>query len=120
MITRYNLLKASKAIDIDNDEFPDPLSLNYREILKTFFIPPLQIDIDENFIDLPYLLIYSYYSTKENIVCSDEKGQVFLDDIILDLNNVKHKDALNDGDKIVFPDSSELSSFINSNISKKE
>ncbi len=114
MKTRYDLMDSSVVTDTDNEVFPDPLSLNYREILnsKTFNIPMLQYEIDDAFIEKPYILTYTYYSTYNEKMCSDDKGQVFLDDVILDLNNVKHKDAMKTNDMIYFPDPSQLSSFI--------
>jgi len=121
MITRYDLMNESTATDIDNDSFPDILSINYKEVLESneFIVPPLQIDIDEMFINKPYLFIYTYYSNKPEVTIMDSKGQVYLDDIILDINNVKHRDALVDGDRILFPDANELQTFISSRIKNR-
>lgn len=121
MITRYDLMSESTQIDIDNDSFPDPLSLNYNDILnsKDFSIPPLQYEIDELFIKKPYMYIYTYYSNKPILKIIDSKGNVFLDDIILDINNIKHKDYLKEGEIIYFPDAEELQAYISSRMRNK-
>jgi hypothetical protein len=114
MITRYNLMKESKVRDSDNESFPDPLSLNYKEIIEqgTFIQPFLKVEIDDSFIEKPYIMVYAYYSSENGVSCIDGAGQIYLDDIILDLNNVKHKDSLLGDETLLFPSSSELSAFI--------
>lgn len=121
MITRYDLMEPSSVTDIDNDSFPDTLSLNYKEILESdeFTTPPLQYDIDEMFINKPYSYVYMYYSSKPEVTVIDGKGQVYMDDIILDLNNVKHIDSLREGDRILFPEARELQNFVSSRIRNK-
>lgn len=105
-------MKSSKVVDTDGETFPDPLSLNYKSLLENnyFKTPFLQVDVDESFIKTPYILIYTYYNRYN--MGRDSAGRVYLDDIILDLNNIKHKDSLVDGDTVYFPDPTELKSLI--------
>jgi len=118
MVTRYNLMTESKVRDIDDDTFPDPLSLNYKKIIEegAFLKPFLKVETDDSFIEKPYLKVYMYYSTFKGINSMDNAGQVYLDDIILDLNNIKHKDSLTGDETLYFPDGSELASFISQRI----
>lgn len=115
LTSRYDLMKESTVSkDTDGKFFPDVLSLNYKEKIQQSSIynePPVQYEIDERFKEKPYLFVYTFY---QSLAYDTLSGKVCLDDIILDLNNIKHKDALNDGDTILFPSSTELSKFINS------
>jgi len=116
MITRYNLMKSSTQFDIDNEAFPDPLSLNYKKILESdiFSDPPLQTEADYSFLERPYLLIWNYYNnSKDAIKTIDDKGQAYLDDIILDLNNIPHIDSMEANDPLYIPTGSNLNTFIN-------
>ena len=121
MITRYDLMEPAVSSDIDNDSFPDILSLNYKKALESneFSSPPLQYIIDEMFIQKPYMYMYMYYSTKNDITIIDGKGQVYLDDILFDLNNIKHKDTLQDGYTFLFPEARELQTFISARIKNR-
>lgn len=104
-------MKESSVLDIDKEIYPDVLSLNYKKILeetKPFQIALLKVDINEYFIERPYIFVGKYYGQL------DELGQVYYDDFILDLNNIKHKDSLTGDETLLFPDKTEMESFVNS------
>lgn len=116
MITRYDLMKSSSQFDIDNETFPDPLSLNYKAILESdiFSDPPLQTEVDYIFLERPYLLIWNYYTnTDRSITAIDDAGQAYLDDIVLDLNNIPHIASMEANDVLYIPTGENLSTFIN-------
>ncbi len=108
MISRYNFMLPSAVKDTDDVQFPDPLSLNYKKIIESdaFKAPALQVEIDEDFKLKPYLQVYIYYQHM------GDKGQADCDDIILDMNNIKHTSLLTEGDLLLFPDPNEFSAFI--------
>lgn len=111
MRSRYTLMKESTIKDLDDVRFPDPLSLSYKELVEdnSFVVPALQVEVDETFIRKPYLRVSQYYNKTDN------RGYAELDDIVLDLNNVLHVNLLKEGDIILFPDPTELETFISEN-----
>ena len=75
--------------EIDQDFFPDPLTLNYHAFELKDGVSAVELtDVD---ILQFWKFIYKHYGTPE------------YDDIVLSLNNVSHKNFLNPGDVIYIP-----------------
>jgi len=112
MITRYNLMSPSSVTDIDNISFPDPLSIPYKKSIEnnSFPTPPMQAEAPDYIKLKPYLFIYEIYKKVDSL------GQIELDDIILDLHNIKHVCDIEENQRMFFVDSSELDSFISTNL----
>ncbi len=77
------------ADEIDQDFYPDPLTLNYHafELRDTVFAVELT---DVNILQF-WKLVHAYYGTPE------------YDDVVLGLNNIAHKNFLMPGDVIYIP-----------------
>lgn len=90
MKSRYNFMKASIEEDsVDQNNYPDPLTLNYHEFELKEGVEAIELrDVD---ILQFWNLIHKKYGTAE------------YDDIVLELNNIPHKNFLNPGDVIYIP-----------------
>ena len=90
MKSRYDYMKEGRVTDIDNSFFPDPLSLNY-----VAFSPQHALDA----VDLSTDGVKKFWW-----VTHQQYGKpTFLDDVILTLNGVVHKNTLKAGQIIYFP-----------------
>lgn len=108
--TRYNLLEESNVYDIDNESFPDVLSFNYREILEdktNFSTPPLVLEVPNDFVASYFYYIYNMYP---DICLSNSK--VYLDDILLNLNNIAYRNNIKENDKFYFFTKEDLLDFL--------
>lgn len=82
------------------DKYPDPLSFNYTDI--EFRYEPNKLTIDEITLTLFYMVPYTLYVAAtsrinlSSLTTAGGNSQVLFDkeDIILDINNVPHKDTL--------------------------
>ena len=107
-ISRYDYMMEGSVLDpIDNQVYPDPLSINYNNL--SLSEPPIRYEVTEIFIQKPYLFTNRLY------------GISSMDDIILTLNNIPHiseldKQISNDDNLtkvIAFPSSLiEIQSFL--------
>ena len=92
------MTQSKKAIDsFDNQPYPDPLSINYKNTQLTSI--PEYIEIDQNYIEHFWTLMYNVY------------GRQDMDDILLALNNVPYIGALTPGDKIFLIKDTDLLNF---------
>ena len=90
MISRYDFMEAGSTKDSVTDSYyPDPLSLNYIN----FGMSKLPSQRKLSYKDTVF-----FWATIQEIY-----GTCELDDIILTLNGVPHKNLLNIGDTIIFP-----------------
>jgi len=114
---RYSLISSLvNTLFKNSDYYPDTLSFNYTDI--EYRQEPNKISIDEITLDLFYMIPYTLYIASDNNVTSlmqsSVKPTINIDkeDILLDLNNVPHRDnlyALNDDsmEYILAPQSSD-------------
>lgn len=100
--SRYNLMKASAQTDIDNQTYPDVLSLDLGSFELTE--PPVQYIMDDAFKRKPYQVIGYFMNALTNAQ---------YDDIILNINNIPHKDLIEEGNSIILPVLTDLLNFIN-------
>ena len=90
MDSRYQYMKASAVRDINQNNFPDPLSLNYNSI--SLSKKPEILYVEES--DIRYLWMVS----------NKIYGEPELEDVALSLNGYSHKNFLEEGDPVIFPD----------------
>jgi len=83
----------------NSDYFPDPLTYNYTDI--EFRYEPNKLTIDEITLTLFYMIPYTLYVASKSSVNTSlqnlESSMVTVfdkEDIILDINNIPHKDIL--------------------------
>lgn len=100
MKSRYNYMTESDyGFDsVIDDSYPDPLSLNYLKFNVQSGIPPMVKAIDLSNIQRFWKLPIEVY------------GKAELDDIVLTLNGIEHKNFLEVGDKILFPSEQDIDS----------
>jgi len=113
MKNRYDLMTASSQRDTvgDDDTYPDVLSLDYTKLIsKKEWRPFLKVTTDEDFKLKPYLKVWLYYNKLDN------ENQVEMDDIVLDLNHIKHLAGMLDEETIYFPDPVDFNSFYSDNL----
>lgn len=106
MKSRYNYMTESNyGFDsVIDDSYPDPLSLNYLKFNIQSGIPPMVKNIDLTNVQRFWKLPIEVY------------GKAELDDIVLTLNGVEHRNFLEVGDTILFPAEQDIdSSFRKSN-----
>ena len=97
----YDLMVDSSEYDTDLQKFPDPLSVNFSAF--TFTEPPYQYEIDERFINKPYITMQALYSSPE------------LEDVIFNINNISHISTLQEvtGTGLLsLPSSADLQGFL--------
>lgn len=94
MVSRYQYMSASSVKDENQNNFPDPLSLNYNNI--SISKKPDIIFANEG--DIKYL-----WRTTNKVY-----GTPALDDVVLTLNGYPHKNFLKEGDPIIFPSADDI------------
>lgn len=95
--SRYDFMKAGNSQDSKTGAYyPDPLTLNYNNFSMSS-IPYQDVMTDEK-IRFFWKEAYEVY------------GASVLDDVVLTLNGVPHKNLLNPGDKILFPSAQDIAS----------
>lgn len=94
MDSRYQYMKASPVRDINQNNFPDPLSLNYNSI--SLSKKPEILYVGES--DIRYLWMVS----------NKIYGEPELEDVALSLNGYSHKNFLEEGDPVIFPNKEDI------------
>ena len=94
MDSRYQYMKASPVRDINQNNFPDPLSLNYNNIFLSK--KPEILYVEES--DIRYLWMVS----------NKIYGEPELEDVVLSLNGYSHKNFLEERDPVIFPDKEDI------------
>jgi len=90
MKSRYDYMTPSTVRDeVTGDFYPDPLSLNYHGF--TLVTAPKAVELSTSQIE------FFWRTTEEQL------GIAALDDVVLSLNGVSHKNFLKEGDIILFP-----------------
>ena len=89
MDSRYQYMKASPVRDINQNNFPDPLSLNYNNIFLSK--KPEIIYVEEGDIKYLWMVSNRIYGAPE------------LEDVALSLNGYSHKNFLEERDPVIFP-----------------
>lgn len=89
--SRYDFMKEGAVLDeVTRTTYPDPLSLNYSS-LKLQHDVPIQDIMTGNRITF-------FWKEAENIY-----GVAGYDDVVLSLNNIPHRNFLQEGETIYFP-----------------
>ena len=94
MDSRYQYMKASPVRDINQNNFPDPLSLNYNSI--SLSKKPEILYVEESDIRYLWMVSNKIYGASE------------LEDVALSLNGYSHKNFLEEGDPVIFPDKEDI------------
>ena len=94
MDSRYQYMKASAVRDTNQNNFPDPLSLNYnsRALSKKREI----LYVQESDIRYLWMVANKIYGAPE------------LEDVALSLNGYSHKNFLEEGVPVIFPDKEDI------------
>lgn len=99
MQSRYDYMRDSLVQDIDGENFPDPLTVDYQSVIdQTSQIPS------------------SYTLTRPNLkklwkVYYENTGLTEMDDVVYTLNGIEHVGMLEPGDQIYLFDTNKLSQF---------
>lgn len=99
MKSRYDYMRASPVTDIDGEQFPDPLTINYEGILEKEVSIPAAYTL--SVVNLRKLW-WKYYT---------ESGREDLDDVQYDLNMIEHVGELEPGDQILLFDLSGVEEY---------
>jgi|LSPZ01.1.fsa_nt_gi hypothetical protein len=95
--SRFDFMLSSNVKDIDDEAFPDVLSVDY---LNTQFTElPKFTEVTQPDIERFWLFMYNYY------------GNCDYDDLLLMINNVPYVTCLQPGDPIYLPKLSDIESF---------
>lgn len=94
---RYDLMQNSVVKDIDNQNFPDPLSVNYNEFAMSS--SPYRKKLDSRHLIRPWTLLYSMYSIN------------YYDDIVMNLNGIDLRSSLDASDDLFVPTREDLDNF---------
>ena len=86
-----------------DDSYPDPLSLNYLKFNIQSGIPPVLETMNLSNIQRFWKLSQKAY------------GKVELDDIVLTLNGIEHRNFLKVGDKVMFPSEQDIDNSFRKN-----
>jgi hypothetical protein len=90
MKSRYNYMEEGSVRDsVSGDFYPDPLTLNYHNFQMNS--NPIPKELSETDIARFWVVAHQAYGVAE------------LDDMILGLNGIPHKNLLKDGDIIYIP-----------------
>jgi len=89
MRSRYDYIQPSLQTDIDNEQFPDPLTLRYSSFLATEPMTPVELTQRD--------ILFFWWKTAEVY------GSAEYDDIVLTLNGIAHRNELQEGQVILFP-----------------
>ena len=97
MTSRYDFMSESNVKDTDGEAFPDPLSVTYNDVQLTEIPKHVQMTS----ADLEKLWSWMY----------DMYGITYLDDILLNINNVPYIGTMRPGDVLFLIKASDLSKF---------
>lgn len=90
-------MEESKVCDIDNENWPDPLSVSYNDV--QFTKVPVQQQITDADITKFYVFMNKMYGYEE------------MDDILLNINAIPYIGSLRPGDAIYLVDGDDLTNF---------
>ncbi len=93
MESRYSFMKQSKYKDEGGDYFPDPTTLNYNNLESTHI----------KSIELTELSCEKFWSILPSVF-----GVYELDDVLLSINRIPHRNMLKPGDVIFSPSVQEI------------
>lgn len=97
MKSRYDFMKPSTVRDeATGDFYPDPLTLNYHSFVLQD--PPTAVQLSTSQIE------FFWRTTEEQL------GAAELDDVVLSLNGIAHKNFLTEGTTVYFPSRRDLES----------
>lgn len=88
MKSRYDYMRPSTVEDIDGQQFPDPLTINYQAAIDNYGIIPSIYEF--SLTDLKKLWV-TYYK---------ETGRLDLDDVLYSINGIEHVGLLEPGDQL--------------------
>ncbi len=94
MFSRYDFMTEGVVADEIGRKYPDPLSLNYLNI---------KVSSQPTAIRLSETDTVSFWNTTSKVY-----GTSQLDDIVLTINGVPHRNFLKIGDKIYFPSQEDI------------
>lgn len=97
MLSRYTYMSPSNVRDIDNEQFPDPLSVTYNDI--QFSKIPEAVNVSAPILDKFWVFMWSLY------------GRVDMDDVLLNINGVPYIGYLKPGDIIFKVNEDDLDNF---------
>ena len=104
--SRYDYMKESSVVDIDNENYPDPLSVTYNDIQFTQ-MPTFQ-KVTEGDLNKFWLYMYKNY------------GMVDSDDVLLNINGIPYIGTMNPGDIIFNIPPEDLAKFATQKIAGME
>lgn len=99
MRSRYDKMRPSTVEDIDGQQFPDPLTIDYQSAIRNYGVLPGIHEITP--LDLKKLWLMWYRET----------GKTDLDDILYSINGVEHVGVLEPGDQLYMYDPEQVDSF---------
>jgi len=99
MKNRYDLYSNSIVKDIDGEDWPDPLSIDYDKFEITN--PAVYTKITFSGRKRFWLFVYNYYKTSDFF------------DIILSLNNIEFTEDITEITGVFLPDYDDLLNFVN-------
>ncbi len=97
MKSRYDYMTESQVVDIDNENFFDPLSVSYNDV--QFTKVPIEVQIKDADITKPWLFMKRNYDQEE------------MDDILLNINAIPYVGSLRPGDALYLVDGSDIENF---------
>ena len=106
MKSRYDYMKSSQQVDIDKEEWPDPLSVTYNDI--QFSQIPTFNRLSEGDLYKFWLYMYKNY------------GMTEMDDVLLNINSVSYIGMLEPGSIIFNVRPEDLDEFDKHKISGQE
>ena len=102
MKSRYDYMQPSSVRDPESgDFFPDPLTLNYHAFTLT--TSPTAVELSTSQIEF-------FWKTTES-----QLGTAELDDVVLALNAIPHRNFLQAGDSILFPSVQDIEASFGAN-----
>ena len=97
MKSRYDYMEESKVVDIDNENYYDPLSVSYNDV--QFTKVPTQIQVKDADITKFWLFMHKNYDMEE------------MDDVLLNINAIPYVGSLRPGDALYLVDGKDLDNF---------
>lgn len=96
MQSRYDfMVEGSVRDEVSGSLYPDPLSLNYQNL-----VAPAKLHVESHLSDEDIIFLWErasrYYGTPE------------WDDIVLMVNNIPHINLLRNGDSLIFPSEADI------------
>lgn len=99
MQSRYDYMRASVVEDIDGQQFPDPLTINYQASIDKYAGLPKVHEV--SYLDLKKLWLMYYKET----------GKLEMDDILYSINGVEHVGLLEPGDMLYMYDPEDVEQY---------